>query len=428
MSRFIFLLLSVTIFQGCGVYTKYREVAPFDEDIVADTLPSWREILTDPYLQTLLDKAMKNNTDLATAGLHLRQADENVRTARLAYIPSLFFSPNGGISVENGQRPDYPYNVPLSIDWNYGSPGTLFARKHQAKARRIQMQDHFDAIRNELVCQIAADYYMLQMLDEQVSILERTISIWSKTLETQHEYMLSGRAFYSSVAQMESKLIDAKQELLQARADISVWERTICLLTAEPYRNIPRSRTATFPDFSLPENEVSLSMLRRRPDVRAAERDLEITYYLTSEARSAFYPSISLNGKFDLQGLANGILSLVQPIFSQGSLRCRLNVSKMDEEIARLQFHQALLQAATEVGQALADYHLYMEKAELFVRQQEIQSKACQVVEQLSRDGKANYLELIKAQEKLLAAQLGEAEAHYKVHEAVIKFCKALGF
>ena len=423
---FILLSLSIAAIQSCGVYTKYQNPDPADEDVSSMHLPKWREFYADPFLQELLDSAITHNTDLATTGLRLNQADENVKASKLAYIPSLFFTPNGGISVKSGQTPGYSYNIPLSIGWNFGSPGTLFARRHQAEARRIQAQDYFNAARNELISQIAADYFMLQMLDEKVDVLENTISIWSRALDIQREFMRSGRAFYSSVAQMESKLIDARQDLLQAKADIAVWEKAICLLAAEPCHNIRRSKAGDFPDHHLAEGEVNLNELRGRPDVRAAERDLEITYYLTSEAKSAFYPSINLSGDFGWPGLANGVLSLAQPLFSQGILKCRLNVSRMDEEIAQLQFKQTLLQAATEVSQALADYHLHSEKAKLFSEQKQIQDKAFRVIEEMLRDGKANYLELIRAQEKLLSAQLGEIESRYEMREATVKLYKNL--
>lgn len=424
----IFLsLLSVATLHSCGLYAEYQSNCPPDEEAAIDSLPQWHEFYADPCLQDLLENAIARNTGLATAELRLTQAEESLKAARLAYIPSLFFTPNGGVSVKYGQGPVYTGNIPLSIDWNLGSPGTLFARRHQAEARRIQMQDHYNAVLNELISQIATDYYMLQMLDEKVAILESTIATWSRTLDIQREIMLSGKAYYSSVAQMESKLIDAKQDLLQARADIAVWEKAICLLTAEPYVNIKRSEAGAFPDPEIVENGVNLSRIRFRPDVRAAERDLEITYYLTLEAKSAFYPSVNLSGDFGWPGLVNSILSLVQPIFSQGSLRCRQNISKMDEEIAQLQFQQIMLQAATEVSQALADHRLHSEKAELFSEQKEIQEKACRVVEEMSRDGRANYLELIKAQEKLLSAQLGEAECRYKAREATVMLYKSLG-
>ncbi len=422
---FIFLLAILTV-SSCGVYKKYESTVPSDTDSTVVKLPSWREFFADPLLQELIDSAITGNTSLSVAALRLKQADESVRTAKLAYLPSLFLEPNGGILVQGGQGTT-SYQLPLEIRWNFGSPGTLFARRHQAQARRIQAEDNCAAVLNELISRIATGYYMLQMLDEQVEVLENTVTVWTRTLNVQREYMLSGRAYYSSVAQMESKLLDARQDLLQARSDIAVWERTICLLMAKPTCSIPRSKSGAYPDPELMKTGVNLKILSSRPDIRAAQRDMEIAYYLTSEAKSAFYPSINLSGGFGWQTVVNAALSLAQPIFANGTLRGRLNVSEMDQEIARLEFNQALLQAATEVSQAMSDYRLHSEKAELYSRQVEIQKKACDVVEEISRDGKANYLELIKAQEKLLSAQLGRAQSNYYTREAAVRLYKSLG-
>lgn len=417
-------LLGIVLLSSCGVYSKYQQ-EQFQDEVLVE-LPSWKEFFTDPCLQELIDSAISGNISLAVAELRLYQADESVKASKLAYIPSLFFEPNGGISIKDGKT-SYSYNLPLEIGWNFGSPGTLFARKHQAQARRIQAQDDYNAVLNELISQIAADYYMLQMLDQQVDVLENTISVWTRTLDVQREYMSNGRAYYSSVAQMESKLLDAKQYLLQARADIAVWEKAICLLVAKPYSSIARSKTGNFQDPVLLSEGVDFNQLRARPDVRAAERDLEITYYLTSEAKSALYPSIKLSGDLGWPTLVNSALSLIQPIFAQGTLQCRLNVSKMDQEIAQLQFNQTLLQSANEVSQAIADYKLHSEKSTLYTKQEQIQLKACRIVEEILRDGKANYLELIKAQENLLSAQLGKAQSDYNTREAAIRLYKALG-
>lgn len=420
---FTFLALIVS---SCGVYTKYEDTTSPEADVAAVDLPSWREFFADPQLQELIDIAIAGNTSISIAALRLKQADESMKAAKLAYVPSLFFEPEGGLSLKGGQG-SATYQLPVKIGWNFGSPGTLFARRHQAQARRIQSEDNYDAVLNEVISQIAADYYILQMLDEQAEVLENTLSTWTRSLEIQKEYMLSGRAYYSAVAQMESKLLDARQDLLQTYSDIAVWERTICLLVARPHNKIARSKAGTYPAPELIEAGMDLSSLSSRPDIRAAERDLEIAYYLTSEAKSAFYPSINLDGMIGWQSLINAALSLAQPLFAQGAIRSRLNISKMDQEIARLQFNQTLLQAATEVNQAMADYKLHTEKAELYSRQAEIQQKACRIVEEMSRDGKANYLELIKAQEKLLSAQLGKAQSDYNAREATVRLYKALG-
>ena len=99
----------------------------------------------------------------------------------------------------------------------------------------------------------------------------------------------------------------------------------------------------------------------------------------------------------------------------------------MDEEVVQLQFNQTILEAATEVSLALADYKLYKEKQDIFSHQESIQEKAYTIVDDLSRSGKANYLEVIKAQEKLLDAQIDKSMSRFKVQEAVIMLYKALG-
>lgn len=420
------LFCSATVLTSCGVYIKYQAPAVEDADTVQTKVPGWREYFSDPLLQELIDTALARNTSLAISGLRLRQADENLKASKLAYIPSVFFTPNGGISVSSQRQTSYSYQLPVSLDWNLGAPGTLFARKHQAQARRIQANDDMNAIRNEIISQVAASYYMLQMLDEQIGILSKTIEKWSESLEIQKELMKNGKVFYSSVAQMESKLLDARSALVQNQADIFTLERTICLLTAQPFVPVRRSAAGQYPDPEILDNGVSLNQLRARPDVRAAERDLEITYYLSTEARSAFYPSINLSGDFGWPMIVRSAISLTQPIFAQGTLKCRLNISKMDEEIAQRQFNQTLLEAATEVSQALADYKLYKEKENIFARQETVQSKAYAIVDDLSRNGKANYLEVIKAQEKLLDAQIDGCTSRYKAREAAIMLFKAL--
>ncbi len=422
--RCIILLLAVLLPASCGVYREYQGEGT---GAAAAQIPSWREFFTDPCLQELIDTALVRNTALSAAETRLLQADESLRAAGMAYLPSLFFKPNGGIAVSRGGDAFYSYGLPLAIGWNFGSPGALFARKHQAQAKRIQSQDNLDAVRNELISQIAADYYMLQMLDRKAEILEKTITEWTYSMEFQRDLLNLGKTFYGAVAQMEGKLIDAKQELLKVRADIATVERAVCLLAAEPYRTVRRSAADSSTSPMLIDGEVDFGQLRRRPDVRAAERDIEIAYYLTSEARSAFFPSISLNGEAGWPSLVQAALSLVQPVFNQGAIRSRVNISEMDQEIARQQFNQTLLQAATEVSQALADYSFQKDMEALYLSQQEIQAKACDIVGDLTRNGKTNYLELIKAQEKLLSAQLGAAESQYKAKEAAIMLYKALG-
>lgn len=422
----ISVLFSLMLLPSCGVYTKYQPLALADSDTTLVNMPGWREYFTDPLLQNLIDSALVRNTSINVAAIRLRQSEESLRAARLAYAPSVSLSPFGGVGMTSSGSTSFSYSVPLGISWEFGSPGTLFARKHQAMARQIQEQDNFNAIRNGIICQIAADYYYLQMLDRKTVILDETIDKWMANIEIQRELMAVGKTFYNSVAQMESKIMEARQDLLKAKADIETVERAMCLVLAMPFAHIERSGSNDDRMNLVVENEVTIAQLRRRPDVRAAERDLEICHYLTSEAMSAFYPSIKLSGDIGWPMIINATASLIQPLFMQGKLRARLNISKMDQEIAHAQFSQILLQAASEVCQSLADYRLYSQKEVLYSQQIENQTQSSQILGILQRDGTAKYLEVIKAEESLLDAKVDKCESIYKQQEAAIMLYKAL--
>lgn len=429
MRKFLSLvfLAGLMLLPSCGIYKKYQGVNIADADTVVVDIPSWKEYFTDPLLQELIDTALVRNTSVAVASIRLRQADESLKASKLAYIPSLAFSPVGGMSFLPGPSPSYSYNLPVNASWNYGSPGSLFAKRYQAHARRIQAEDNLEAARNGIISQVAADYYMLQMLDRKVDILENTIKRWSATMSLQKKIFEAGNTLYSSVAQMESSIMDASQELLDIKADIVTLERSLCLILAKPYSQIKRSQACSSSDVKpLPIDSVSVAQLRLRPDVRAAERDMEICFYLTSEAISAFYPSISINLLGGWPAALNAALSLVQPIFAQGTLRSRYRISKMDQEIALDQYRQILLQASSEVYQALADYKLYSDKQILYARQRDILGQSVQIQENLLGAGMVNYLEIVKSQEDWLEAQIGECESVYKQQEASIMLFKAL--
>lgn len=422
----ISVLFSFVLLPSCGVYTKYQPETLASTDTTLVSLPEWREFFTDPLLQELIDSALVRNTSITVASIRLRQSGESLRAARLAYSPIVSFSPFGSVSKTFSESPSYSYSIPIGVNWEIGPPGSLFARRHQAIARQIQEQDNLNAVRNEIICRVAADYYYLQMLDKKIVILEETIDKWMGNIEIQRELMSVGKTFYNSVAQMESKIMEARQDLLKAKADIETLERSMCLVLATPFRHIERSKDKSDRMRLIVDKEVSMAQLRRRPDVRAAERDLEICYYLTSEAKSAFYPSIKLSGDFGWPMLINAAASLIQPIFTQGTLRTRLNISKMEQEIAHAQFSQILLQAASEVCQSLADYRLYAEKESLYSRQIENQTQSSAILGMLQRDGTAKYLEVIKAEESLLEARVDECESIYKQQEAAIMLYKSL--
>ena len=142
----------------------------------------------------------------------------------------------------------------------------------------------------------------------------------------------------------------------------------MALLLAETPRNYERGKLA---DQVMPDDlsiGVPLQMLSSRPDVRSAERSLEAAFYVTNQARSAFYPSIVLSGSAGWTNAAGSIIvnpakfiataigQLTMPLFNRGQNIAQLRIAKAQQEEASLSFQQTLLNAGAEVNDALTAY------------------------------------------------------------------------
>lgn len=429
MKRLTLISIIICLLASCGVYRKYENKVFSSAITISENtdIPSWREYFADPYLQSLIDSALARNTDLAIAAIRTHQAEENLKTSKLAYFPSVSLLPTGSLNLEKGRKADWDYQLSANVSWSYGSPGSLFARKQEAQARVIQMQDRNVAIKSGIIAQMATSYYYLQLLDEKVHIIENTINSWTKSIDTQKELLYNAKVMLNSVTQMESMLLDLRNDLATTQEGIIEMERNINLLLAQPYRPIKRSNSKEEHLIPIMDKGVTLDMLRARADIRAVERDMEIAYYITSEAKSAFYPSILLTGDFGWPTVIKSILSITQPIFANGTLKSHLNITKMDQEIVQLNFNQALLNASTEVSQALADYRLAREKEEINNRQVKVLAEGQRVLDELSLNGRTNYLEIIKSQEKHLDAMIDECTNRYESKVAAVKLYWALG-
>ena len=185
---------------------------------------------------------------------------------------------------------------------------------------------------------------------------------------------------------------------------------------------------------------VPLQLLENRPDVKAAELALADAYYTTNQARSAFYPSVNITGTLGWTNGSNGTVisnpavmlwnaigSLTQPIFQRGKLIANLKVSKAEEQIAKMNYQQTILEAGKEVSDALFLYDTADKKLSEHQAQVSEMQKAVEMNNDLFQAGKATYLEIITAQQSLLSAQLNEVSDTFQRMQAVINLYSALG-
>ena len=451
---------------GCGIYNKYEQNTPTpsdafgsDESILAATgettiaQMSWREFFTDPLLQQLIEQVLANNTDLNSARIAIEKSQAALTAAKLAYLPSLYFAPQGTLAKFDDNPWSKTYNLPLQLSWDVDVFGSITNKKRAAKAVLLQAQMGEEAIRTNLISVVAQQYYMLQLLDRQLDILTMTDSLWNASLEMQKTLWENGKAYSTAVNQMESSYLNVKTQIVDTRRNIIATENALSRLMATSPQHIARQKWGASALEKRPENGASqrmfdpaflkvgvpATMLELRPDIRMANHAMAEAFYNTQAARAAFFPSITLTGTAGWTNSAGGMVidpgklllsavgQLTQPIFARGQLKANLKINKLTQEDLQKKYVQTVIDAGNQVNEAMADCQAAREKYDYYYRQVEVLYNAYAGTHELMDNGKASYLEVLTAQESLLSAQLSEAANMYNGAKAVIALYIALG-
>ena len=450
MKRIIIGLLLLTGLSGCHIYRTYERpelsgvdslyrVPAMTEDTMSLADFSWKELFTDTVLQQLIEKGIANNTDLNIARLKVREAEALLTSSKLAYLPSVSLTPQGTIKSIEGNSPTKTYNLAASADWELDIFGRLTNAKREAKAVLEQSQAYKQAIQTQLIATIANSYYTLLMLDKQLDISRRTAEIWAENLRVMKALKKAGQTTEMAVAQIEASKLSVDASLLSLEQQITEVENSLSSLLGVVPQRIDRSTLdmQSFPDTL--SVGVPLQLLQRRPDVRQSEAALAEAFYTTNRAYSAFYPAITLSGSAGWTNAAGAIISnpgewlfsavgaLVQPLFNRGQNIANLKVAKARQEEALLTFRQTLLNAGTEVNDALLQWQVARRRLDLDRQQIISLQSVVRSSELLMRHSSQNYLEVLTARQTLLDAELSAVSDRFEEIQGVINLYHALG-
>lgn len=455
MKKLIYLLCATALLSSCHIYKSYDrpddiQTAGLFRDTVAggDTLASdtasfgnmpWREVFTDPYLQTLIEQGLTHNTDLLTAALTVQEAQAALLSSRLAYAPSLGLSPQGTISSFDKHAATKTYSLPVTASWEIDLFGKLLNSKRNAQVALIQTKAYRQAVQTQIISAIANTYYTLLMLDRQLEISEQTADVLKRNVETMQAMKDAAMTNGAAVAQSEAAYAQVQASLPAIRQSIRETENAMSMLLAQAPQAIERS---VLEEQQLPEEfsvGVPLQLLSNRPDVRAAEMALAGTYYNTNSARAAFYPQITISGSAGWTNsagsaiinpgklLASVLGSLTQPLFYRGTNIARLKIAKAQQEEAKLAFQQTVLNAGAEVSNALYQYQAATEKTLSRNLQVESSERAVEYTRELFTLGTSTYLEVLSAEQSLLSARLSQVNDTFDRMQAVVSLYQALG-
>ena len=372
MKKNIITLVAISLsLSGCGIYTKYKPatVVPdhlYGEEVVAEDTASlgnmdWRELFTDPYLQSLIEVGLQTNTDYQSAQLRVEQAQAALMSAKLAFLPAFALSPQGTVSSFDTHKATQAYSLPVTASWELDVFGRMRNAKKQAKALYAQSEDYRQAVRTQLITGIANTYYTLLMLDEQLDLSRQTETAWKETVASTRALMNAGLANESAVSQMEAAYYQVQSSVLDLQQQISQVENSLALLLAETPRNYERGMLAK------------------------------------------------------------------QPLFNKGQVVAQYRIARAQQEEAALGFQQTLLNAGSEVNDALIAYQTSQGKRILLDKQITSLQTALRSTTLLMEHGNTTYLEVLTSRQSLLSAQLSQTVNHFTEIQSLINLYRALG-
>ncbi len=417
-----------------------QEEQPGDSQTLADV--AWWNFYTDSTLQKLINRMLQHNKELLAA--HSKVQEQ----AYLKWITSANFFPEIGVSVgaerevENygGDAPN-PDNTLMAqgyLKWELDLWGNLRWKHRQGIAEYLQSVEAQRALQMLLVSKVATSYYELIALDNELAIVQQTLSTREEGVRQAKLRFEGGLTSETSYQQAQVELAKTATLIPQLEQQISAKENEISLLCGSYPSAIERGHLD--PDILLPKHlPVGLpsTLLKRRPDLRAAEQQLIAAHAQMEVAYTDRFPKLTLTGRY---GLENDALSaflkspysflsgeLLTPLFSGRKLRARYRAAQAVYEQQTYAFQQSVLTAFAEVNDAIVAYNKIRESCELKYRLEVAAKNYVDLARLQYLNGVISYLDVLDAQRGYFEAQIGLSNAIRDGQIALVRLYKALG-
>lgn len=412
----------------------------------------WWKLFTDPTLDELESRALAANQDLRAAATRVEQARAAAGIARSSYWPQI--AANGSVVRDHTSSTTetvFPnattttYRTPLSVSWEIDLFGRIRHLSASARADAEASVAAFEAVRLALTSDVAANYFSLRVLDQEVALVREGIALRRRSRELAQSRFSNGLVTEFDVARADAELATAEADSAALANRRAALQNALAVLVgagAPDFQFASRSSELTDAKaFNPPDIPVGLpsSLLERRPDIATAERTLAAANARIGVAKAAFFPAISLTGA---AGFASGEIdrlfkadsriwsigpSIYLPIFQSGRNRANLDRSRAayDESVAV--FRQRVLVAFREVQDALAATQFLAEQAAAQGRALTAARRATALVQTRYDAGLVSYLEVIDAQRTSLSVERASAQLGALRLNTSVALIKALG-
>jgi NodT family efflux transporter outer membrane factor (OMF) lipoprotein len=444
-------------FSACQVgkdYAKPDVAVPEQWTEATDAGPidaHWWQAFHDPKLDELVQRALAGNLDLGIATARVREA----RAVRDATAGQWDPQVDAGAGFSRGQTSSTTTSGRLTSS----SPRNLFEAGFDANweidvfGRRERALEAADAevdaaVENvhdaqvTLLGEVARNYVEIRGLQRQIALTQQNLTAQQDTAQLTQVRLGAGLSTELDLARAQALAASTQADIPALEGRVRAAMHALSVLLGEAPGNLARElESAT--DLPAPPATIAVGLpadlLRRRPDVRRAERELARAVALTGEATAALYPSFSLTGSIGQQ--SNQIDSLFDadsnawslgagmtaPIFNGGTLRANVEAADARAQQAELAYRRTVLNALAEVETAYANVAKSRERHQSLVASVEGYNNAVRLSTELNRRGIRSFFEVLDAQQQLFRTQSLEALSATDLTADTVALYKALG-
>ena len=409
---------------------------------------AWNKLFTDPILQEHITNGLQNNLDIRIAIQNIAASEAYMKQGKAGYFSSIGLgadwthnelSRNSQFGALLQDRNTDQYQLTGNLSWEADIWGKIRSNKRATSASYLQTLAAKQAVQTQLVANIAKNYFQLLSLDAQLKVVDSTLGNRSESIEVIKALKEAGSVTEVGVRQTEAQLYTTQLIKEDLKNSIVVLENSFNILLGEGSKKVNRSTLVAQNITADVKVGVPTMLLRKRPDVIAAEYNLIANFEMTNVARSEFYPSFKITATGGLQSIdlkewfsanslfANVVTGLTQPLFNKRQIRTKFEVAKANQEKAFLEFQKTLLIAGREVSDALQDYTNETTKLEIRKKQVESLKSAAGFSDELLEYGLVNYLEVLTAKDQALNTELNLIGNQYNQYNSIITLYRALG-
>lgn len=452
---FIVLLCGVPLFFGCAAvgpdYAAPKIFLPANWDSSESaaehqdekSLAAWWQKLNDPVLNNLIETAIGSNLDLQEALSRVRQARYERNIAGAELYPSVDGSGAATKSDSSDENSDSSlYSASLDASWEVDIFGGLRRSQESSVAEyEAQIEDLHDVLVT-LLSEVAINYIDLRTYQQQLATTQGNIKIQQKSKELTDAMVLSGLSDNLEQAQASYQLAGTRAELPTLKTSIKNSMNRLCALLGRTPGSLDDLLVS--PDeVPVPDKSVAIGIpadiVRQRPDIRQAERNLAAKTALVGVAEADLYPHFYLSGSLGLQSDSSSSFfsdpislwslgpSMSWSIFHSGSIRNNIKAQKEIRQQSLLQYQTTVIEAIEEVENNLGGFMAQQQKLEVLTEAVTAAKQAVEISTQQFSTGLGDFMDVLDAQQALLTYENQLNECRGNLATDFVELFKALG-